>query len=207
MSIDAHRLMAWLSPAFPTGAFAYSHGLEAAIHDGQITGGEDLTRWLDTILRCGALRNDALLLAASHRGEDVADLAAALAGSRERHEETIAQGGAFARTASALLDKPVRAAPLPCAVGDAARQAGIALDQLLPLFLHAGIANLVSVGIRLIPIGQTEGQRVLQALFGAMDAVAAEAMEADIAALGTSALISDIAAMRHETMTTRIFRT
>ena len=207
MSINAHRLMAWFSPSFPTGAFAYSHGLEQAIHDEVIQGGDDLEQWISTILRLGSGWNDAVLLAMSFSGEDVGELAEALAGSRERHKETMDQGAAFAKTASKLLGCQVPPKALPVAVGEAASFAKIPISEVLPLYLHSFSANLVSVGIRLIPIGQTEGQMILQNLFPIIDEVASKAIDADLDALGSSAFLSDIASMKHEDMKTRIFRT
>ncbi|MEO0344139.1 MAG: urease accessory UreF family protein [Pseudomonadota bacterium] len=207
MSISAHRIMAWLSPSFPTGAFAYSHGLEYAIHAGDVTNAKELEDWLQTLLRFGAARNDAILLAHAYRGEEVADLASALAGSKERHQETWDQGRAFARTAQSLLGVQIDATPLPCVLGQAAAQAHIDLQEFLPMALHAFAANLVSAAVRLVPLGQTTGQTVLQNLFPIIDDIAAEAMRATLDDLGNMAFRSDIASMKHETMTTRIFRT
>ena len=207
MSISAHRIMAWLSPSFPTGAFAYSHGLEYAIHAGDVTNAAELQGWLETLLRFGAARNDAILLVHAYQGENVTDLASALAGSKERHLETWDQGRAFARTAKTLLATKIDAAPLPCVLGEAAAKADIKLIEFLPMALHAFAANLVSVAIRLVPLGQTEGQTILQNLFPIIDNIATEAMDATLDDLGNMALRSDIAAMKHETMTTRIFRT
>jgi len=207
MSISAHRIMAWLSPSFPTGAFAYSHGLEYAIHAGDVTNAAELQDWLETLLRFGAARNDAIFLAHAYRREAVADLASALAGSKERHQETWDQGRAFARTAKTLLATDIAPAPLPCVLGQAAAEADIALEEFLPMALHAFTANLISVAIRLVPLGQTDGQTVLQNLFPTIDRVAIAAQDATLDDLGNMAFRSDIAAMNHETMTTRIFRT
>ena len=206
MGIDAHRMMAFLSPAFPTGAFAYSHGLEQAIADGAVTDAGSLANWLETLLRHGAPWNDAVLFAAAMRGEDVADLAEALAGSRERHTETMNQGAAFARTASAVLGEAIAPAALSVAVAQAARAAGISAEAMLPLYLHAVMANLVSVAVRLVPLGQTDGQIVLHGLFGLIDDTASRALTSTVDDLGNAAWLSDIAAMRHETLETRIFR-
>lgn len=207
MSISAHRLMAWLSPSFPTGAFAYSHGLEYAVHAGQVCDPETLQDWIETILRQGAGWNDAILLAQSYRGYDVADLATALAGGRERQKETVDQGRAFAKTASNLLGVKINPAPLPIAIGKAAAIAEIELAEVQPLYLHSFVANLVSAAVRLIPIGQSDGQLVLQALFAPIDEVAMRAEHATIDELSNTAFLSEIAAMKHEEMGTRIFRT
>jgi len=206
MSLSAHHIMAWMSPAFPTGAFAYSHGLEQAIHCCLISDRNSLEDWLSVLLRLGSIRNDAILLVHAFKGEDVRDLAEAMAGSKERYMETMAQGSAFAKTASALLETPLPPAPLPVTVGKAAAMAGVPVEDLLPLYIHAFIANLISAAIRLVPLGQTDGQIVLQNLFAQMDALAEDALAAGLDDLGTCSFGADLAAMKHEDMTTRIFR-
>lgn len=207
MSISQHRIMAWLSPSFPTGAFAYSHGLEYAVHIREIHDADSLHSWLLTILEQGAAWNDALLLAAAYRGEAVGELASALAGSKERHQETWDQGRAFARTARQLLKLDIEAAPLPVVLGKAAKSAEIELADFVPMVLHSFVGNLVSAAIRLVPLGQTDGQIVLERLFDKIDEISMRALGADLSQLANSALGAEIAAMRHETMATRIFRT
>ena len=137
----------------------------------------------------------------------IADLALALAGSKERQQESLAQGRAFAQAASAVLDEQLEPAPLPIAVAAAGSKLGIALEALLPLYLHSQVANFISVAVRLIPIGQIDGQKTLSQLFPAIDRIARQAAVAELDSLGSCTIMSDIAAMRHEDMTTRIFRT
>ncbi|SEA43255.1 urease accessory protein UreF [Rubrimonas cliftonensis] len=204
-------LVAWLSPGYPVGAFAYSHGLERAVADGAVRDAQTLQAWVGDVLARGSGRNDAILLAAAHRAPDdlaPAELAAALAVSRERLLETEAQGAAFARTtAQAWGAGDGGPAPYPVAVGRAAAAAGAPLETALTLYLQAFAANLVSVAVRLVPLGQTEGQRALAALAPLCAAVAAEAAGAGLDDLGGAAFAADIAAMRHETQAVRLFRT
>ncbi len=98
------RLLAWLSPGFPTGGYAYSHGLEWAVDCGDITDGDTLRIWLTDVLIHGSGRNDAILLRHACRpGADqgaLNDLAIAVAPSRERRAETLDQGTAFAAAAA-----------------------------------------------------------------------------------------------------------
>jgi len=206
---DLLRLTQWLSPAFPLGAFAYSHGLEQAVAAGEVTDPQMLEAWLADILDYGAGWNDAVLLSLTRRGEDAARMAAlarALAPTRERWQETEAQGRAFAATVQAL---GVTCAPaaLPVAVGQAAR--GLALDdaQVIALYLHGFASNLVSAGVRFIPLGQSDGQKVLAALHGRIAALAERAANAGEEDLATSAFRADIGAALHEEMEVRIFRT
>lgn len=206
-----HKLTAWLSPLYPVGSFAYSHGLEQAVAAGEVTDAGTLGDWIETCLTHGAGRNDAILLAAAWRadGDDLAEvnaLALALSASSERHLETIQQGTAFMRTTGAVWDTETDPLAYPVAVGREAARHDIALEPTIALYLHAFAANLISAGIRLIPLGQTEGQRVTAALFAVFDTVAAEASAATLDDIGGCAFRSDLSSMRHETLTTRLFR-
>lgn len=208
------KLLTWLSPAFPTGAFAYSHGLEWAVeHDG-VTNEAALLDWLEAVLRHGAGRTDAILLRHAWRADDlaeVAELAEAAAAGRERRAETLGQGTAFALAArvwgAPLLDALPGSVAYPVAVGALARAQGVAEDAAALGLLHAFAANLVSAAVRLIPLGQTAGLRVLAALEPALHQVAAETRGAALDDIGGACFRSDIAAMRHETQYTRLFRT
>jgi urease accessory protein len=207
---DPHQILAvWFSPAYPVGAYSYSHGLEWAIEARDVRGLDDLRGWMRDLLLHGAGRTDAILLAAAWRAEDpaeVADLAAALAPSLERRLETMAQGAAFARTTAAAWGVPVAPAAYPVAVGAAARALGLPLRPTLSHYVQAFAANVVSAGVRLIPLGQTDGQRLTAELVPLAAQVAAEADAADPDDLGGSAFRADLAAMRHETQYTRLYR-
>ena len=173
MAEGAHLPLAiWLSPAFPVGAFAYSHALEWAVESGAVEDAATLSTWIDDLLRCGSGRNDAILLAASHRAAndaaaliEINELALALAPSRERHLETSAQGAAFviamrAAWPCAALDALDGETAYPVALGAAAAGHHVPLAATLEHFLLAFTANLVSAAVRLGPIGQTDGQRL-----------------------------------------------
>jgi urease accessory protein len=209
------RLLTWLSPAFPTGGFAYSHGLEWSVEAGEITDAAAVTGWLEDILAHGALWSDAILLRHAYRGSDLhalAELAEALAPSSERRLETLAQGAAFALAAqpwpaSVLADWGDAPLPYPIAVGALAAAYGVAADDATLAYLHAATANLCSAAIRLIPLGQAAGLRVQAALEPAILATETATRTATLDDLGTASWAADIAAMRHETQYTRLFRT
>lgn len=209
-NVDPTQILAsWFSPAYPVGAYSYSHGLEWAVERGEVTGREALRDWIEDLLRHGAGRSDAILLAATFRAEDpapLAELAEALAPSSERHLETMAQGGAFARTTAAVWGIDLPAMAYPVAVGRAAALLDLPLRPTLTLFLQSFAANIVSAGVRLIPLGQTDGQRITADLMPLCAAVAAEAEAATLDDLGGSALGADLAAMLHETQYTRLYR-
>ena len=220
-----YRLMAWLSPAYPVGAFSYSSGLEWAIEASDIKDAESLRRWLAVVIGEGGAFCDAVFLVHAHRAiagnndkalHEVAELAAAFAPSKERHLETTAQGRAFVEATRAawpcaaldrlteIWDGPVA---YPVAVGVAAAGHGIALDAALNAYLHAVTANLISAGVRLIPLGQTEGQRLLAALEPVAAATTLRALSSKLDDVGGAAFRADIASMKHETQYTRLFRT
>ena len=200
-----------VEPAFPTGAYAYSHGLEFEISAGRVKSAPDLAAWLGQVLAFGAGLQDAILLA--HALEPDADisylagLARALAPSAERLAETLEPGAAFARATSVITGRDVLPVALPVAVGQAAAPLGLPKAQVVALYLHAFAANLVSAAVRFVPLGQTEGQRVLAGLHAGIQAIAAQAVAASLDDITTSALRADQAAMGHETMQVRIFRT
>jgi urease accessory protein len=203
------KLATWLSPAFPVGAFSYSHGLEYAIHSGAVVDRETAQSWIEACLREGAGRNDAILLSHTLRGGEVEELdalARAFAPSRKRLLETEAQGAAFARTQSEITETPIKELAYPVAIGFAARQHGCPERETLTLYLQAFSSNLVSACIRLVPIGQNDGQKIIAALYSAIGETADEAMSASLDDLGGCVMTADIASMRHETQSVRLFR-
>jgi urease accessory protein len=204
-------LVQWLSPAFPVGGYAYSHGLEWAIHAGLIRDAVSLTDWIGTVLAEGAGRTDAILLVHALNPDTdptaLAALAAALPASRERWVETMEQGAALTRTTNALTGQDRPAMAYPVALGLAARPLGLDRGRVAALYLHAFASNLVQAGVRFVPLGQTEGQAVLAALHPAILRLADEAAQAPLDEIGNGAFGSDLAAMQHETMDVRIYRT
>jgi urease accessory protein len=223
-SPDLYRLMTWLSPAYPVGAYSYSSGIEWAVEAGDIKDAETLKAWLAVMLADGGGFCDAVLFAHAHRavaGEDdgalsaVAELASAFAPSKERHLETTAQGAAFVETTRAAwpcaaLDKLKQVwdglVAYPVAVAVAAGGHAIALEPSLAAYVQALAANWVSAGVRLIPLGQTDGQRVLAALEPVIAATAARALATSLDDIGSAAFRADLASARHETQYTRLFR-
>jgi len=219
-----YRLMTWLSPAFPVGAFSYSSGIEWAVEAGDILDAASLRDWLASMLAEGSGFCDGLLLAHAHRAaasgdaralRDVAELAAALVPSRERQLETTAQGRAFVDIARAAWDcdglAPMIAAcegPIvyPVAVGVVSAAHGIPLRATMHAFLHALVSNWISAGARLVPLGQTDSQRVLALLEPVVAATARRALAASLDDLGSATFRADLAGLRHETQYTRLFR-
>ena len=213
MTTDALlTLTQWMSPGFPVGAFAYSHGLEQVIDRGDLEDAKTLQIWLEDLLTYGSARSDVILLAASYRAapQDRAEidaLARAFAASSERLTETVDQGRAFAATVDAIWHSEIGACTYPVAVGRAASHQGIALDQTAEIYVHAMIANLVSAAVRLVPLGQTEGQAVLAGLAPLIRSTARDALDLTPDDLSSACFAADIAAMHHETQYSKVFRT
>jgi urease accessory protein len=216
----------WFSPAFPVGGYAYSHGIEKAVETGDITGGESLAGWIDGILRLGAGRNDAILLAEAWRLQggagqtrqqpallDLAELGMALCLSQERRLETAQQGAAFFALVASSWPHPAWPGwpdgvelPYPVAVGIAGAVHGQPLQPLISAYLQAFATNLLAAGIRLAVIGQNEAQTRLAGFMPTIAGLAAEAPALTVEDLGGMAMRGDLMSLRHETQTTRLFR-
>jgi len=219
-----YRLMTWLSPSFPVGAFSYSSGIEWAVEARDIHDASSLRDWLSSMLADGPGFCDGVFLAHAHRAaasrddaalREVAELAAAFVPSRERHLETSAQGRAFIEIARAAwcgdgLDRMVSCCdgkivyPVALALVSAAH--AIPLAPTMHAFLHALTSNWISAAARLIPLGQTDSQRVLASLEPIVVSTAKRALESSLEQLGSATFRADLASMRHETQYTRLFR-
>jgi len=214
--------MTWLSPAFPIGGFSYSHGLEWVVEAGKVKNAASLGDWIEDILMHGAGRSDAIFLAEAWRAvsaddagllKEVAELAAAFAPSAERRLETLAQGSAFLAAVRAIWSHPAldglgqeNEIAYPIAVGACAAAHGLPLAPTAQAFVQAFAANLISAGVRLIPLGQTDGLRVVARLEPLIPRIVAGALAASLGDIGGAAIMADIASMRHETQYTRLFR-
>ena len=212
------RLQAWLSPAFPVGSFSYSHGLELAVDAGFIKDAPGLRTWLAALIAFGSGWNDAVLFAEAWQraktGGDLgalAELAEALAGSRERHGETMLQGAAFRVAALTgwpheIVESLPADCPYPVAVGAAAGAHDLPLEAALVVFLHAFVANLAQAAIRLGATGQNGTVSTVAALEGDIVEIAGRAASSTLDDLGSAAIVSEIMSMKHETHYSRLFR-
>jgi len=212
------RLMAWLSPAFPIGSFSYSHGLETAAHLGLVTDADSLRQWLADLIERGSAWNDAVLFAEAHgrvstdaKLSDLAELGEAMAGSRERHMETMLQGAAFLRAAAAWPHPALGALPADCpypvVVGAVAGAHGVPLEPALAAFLQAFASNQIQASIRLGVIGQVDATATLAALERLVSEAASHAAVSTLDDLGSATIAAEIASMQHETHYSRLFRT
>ena len=218
------RLLAWLSPGFPVGAYSYSHGIEYAVEAGKVHNVTSLTRWVETVLEIGSGRADAILFCTAWRAvatddaralHAVAEHAAALRPTAELGLESTAQGDAFAKAIATawpqrgtgplpnVWDGPVA---YPVAVAAACAAHDIALTDGLGAYLHAFAANLISAGVRLIPLGQSDGQRIMAAMEISILRMTAVVSDLPLTDAGAAAWMVDYCSMKHETQRTRLFR-
>ena len=221
------RQQSWLSPAFPTGSYSYSHAIEWAVEAGDIHDRASLVDWLDVDLRCGSGRNEAIFFMEAMRCTieadcekllKVAELAAAFRGTAEFALESSQQAASclvtlrrvwpdpFVETFSELLSEFKISPTLSVVLGVRTARQDIPAALALPAFLQSYLANLITAGVRLVPLGQTDGQLGIAELESAVLAVAAQAEEATIHDLGSAAFLIDLASASHETQYTRLFR-
>ena len=221
------RLQSWLSPAFPTGSYSYSHGLEWAIQAGHIYDRASLVDWLQPDLCYGSGRNEAIFFNEAWQcavdGDraklfGIAELAGAFRSTSEFALESSQQAAACLATlrqvwpdrvldwlSEILRERHVQPA-LAVVLGVRAARQGITVSHALPAFLQSYVANLVAAGVRLIPLGQTDGQLAIAELEEAVLATSAQAKKATIDDLGSAAFMLDLSSMAHETQYTRLFR-
>jgi urease accessory protein len=219
-----YRLMAWLSPSYPVGAFSYSHGIEYAVEDGLVTDRDTLVDWIATVLMLGTGRADGVLMreivirASAGDGDGVAEIAsfaAAFQGTSELAAESLGQGNAFLTATRASWPAPLLDEALgwvdgdcayPVAVGLACAAHRIPLKGAMLAYLYGFAANLVSAGVRLVPLGQTDGQLALRALEPVVCNARDAALSTPLEELGTATPVVDWTSMQHETQYTRLFR-
>lgn len=221
------RMQSWLSPAFPVGAYSYSHGLEWAVEAGHVKDRKTLVDWLEADLCFGSGRNEAIFFSEAWRCAkdearpkllEVAELAAAFRGTSELALESSQQGAACMATLRRawpdrvldwlwhkLHERHVEPA-LAVVLGVRSARQDIPASLALPAFLQSYIANLVTAGVRLIPLGQTDGQLAIADLEQAVLSASAQAQRATIDDLGSAAFMVDLASMAHETQYTRLCR-
>jgi urease accessory protein len=217
LSQNLQKLLTWLSPVFPVGAFAWSAGLETAIVGGLIKDRHTTQDWIAGALHHGSIKTDAILLAHAHRAfadgqalSELADLCLALTPARERYAETTQTGNAFV-LASAAWPAPMPSplpepCPYPIAIGATAGSHHIDKLETLTAFLTTVVHSQVSVAVRLVPIGQVDGLAIMAAMEPAIAELADLCQHATLDDIGGVAYGADIAQMQHETLPTRIFR-
>ena len=206
---DYHQLLlSWFSPSFPVGSFNFSHGLEAAIEYKFVYDKISLEEWIKHLIINGTGKTDSILLTNAYNGEEVNELALALCASKERWIETYNLGKAFCKNIREnwgyKIDKNLA---YPIAIGKAGLYFKIPLEKLLIAFLQSFVSNLINVGIKHIPLGQSEGQKILINFLPVIEKQTNIYKIAKVSDLGSSAFLSDLSSMYHETLNNRIYQT
>ncbi|WP_008308717.1 urease accessory protein UreF [Leptolyngbya sp. PCC 6406] len=218
------RLLQLASPALPVGAYSYSEGVETLIHQGRITSGENLAHWLIQELEMGAIRLEAAVMGRAMVAWQESDLAALerwnhwLSAVRET-EELRQQSWQMGRSLLRLLRdlEPGSLNPLPdtfstqpcnfaIAFGIAAALWQLPIEETILIYLQSWAANLISAGVRLVPLGQTEGQRLLGHLADPLSRAAERIPTLLDHDLTTCSWGLTLASMTHETQYSRLFR-
>jgi len=220
MNDPARRLWMLVSPALPVGGFSYSQGMEYAVSVGWIRTFEDARSWIDGLARSVLPRLDLPLLARmarALRADDAAELAywnGHLLASRETAElrrEDGNMGRALRRLAHGLHGgpRPVDALATPtfaASFADLGVCWGVPLDALCAAYAWVWCDNQIAAAVKLVPLGQTEGQRLLLELTDALDTITAFALDCTDAELGQAATGMAIASSAHETQYSRLFQ-
>ena len=233
MNIGTHsdanllKLLTWLSPNFPVGAYAFSHGIEFAVEQGLIRDAYTLQNWIGSVLTNGAGCKDGILFSETWRATsqkndvrllEISEMARAFQPTAEMEIESRAQGNAFIdavcaawpsdqlNRTSSFLKQYNKNIPYSVAVALVSAIHGIALGDALSAYLNAFSSNLVSAGVRLIPIGQTMGVKVLAGLADAILTVKENSLTSSPKNIGSATLVVDWTSARHETQYTRLFR-
>ena len=219
-----YELMSWMSPSYPVGAYTYSHGVEYAVEEGLIRTVDDLTAWISDIVSYGSGKMDTILLAEVYNAvtqmDDsrliyAAEIGHACRATKELDLETCAQGRAFmtitedvfpSRSLHILRDKWAGPIVYPVAVAAAAADRDMGLETTLTAYLHGFVSNLVSAAVRIVPLGQTDGQRAIAALEAVTSVQVQAALNSTLEDLGTTTLMVDWCSCQHETQYTRLFR-
>ena len=210
---DILTLTQWLSPAYPVGGFAYSHGLEAAIDWGTVANSQDTEAWISDVLEHGSGWNDALFVVAAFNALDKDELinvdvtARAFCATSERLMETELPGQAFGNVTKVVWELDLGRFTYPVSIGRAARLQNLPLLLTTKMFLQAFASNLVACATRLVPLGQTDAQWLICQLTPLCAQIAESAKNASLDELSSTAFLGDVAAMKHETQYSRIFRT
>ena len=206
---DYHQLLlSWFSPNFPIGSYNFSHGLEAAIEMNYIRDIVSLENWINYLINCGSAKTDSILLSNSYKGRNINELAFALCPSKERWIETKQLGNAFCKNINENWSFNIgNNLAYPVALGKAGAFFKIPLEQLLIIFMQSFASNLINVGIKHIPLGQSDGQKILVNQLPNIRKLALKYKKCEIDDIGTSAFISDLTSMYHETLNNRIYQT
>lgn len=215
-------LLQLASPTLPVGAYSYSEGIEALVDAGTISNEQSLQHWLEQELCYGAIRLEAAVMVRTYHAVQNGDIEALsywnqwLSAARETEELRSSSWQMGRSLMKLLLQLQPQVSPLADAVGPCnyAIAFGIAaaswkiepLSSVVLGYLHSWTTNLVTAGVKLIPLGQTAGQQIILNLFSDLTNTATEALTLSDDDLCSCSWGLSLASMAHETQYTRLFR-
>jgi urease accessory protein len=218
------RLLQLASPTLPVGAYSYSQGLEAAVEAGTVRDAASAGRWIGDALALSLARFEAPAWCRMHAawaGPDHAEvrrLNAWFLATRETAElraETLQMGYSMRRLCAELGEFDAEAltelagmdeVAFPVTFTFAVAQWRIPARDALIAYLWSWVENQAMAALKAVPLGQTDGQRLLLRLGGSLSAIADEALATDDTMLANFAPGLAIASSRHETQYSRLFR-
>ena len=224
--MSAYRLLQISDSAFPRGAFAHSYGLETYVAEGSIASAGELEEFIASLLRHGVATLDGVYLREAYLAKQVDDLPRVMALDaaydaarpvKSLRDASRSVGRQFLRTARGFIDDPFldeleeearlerTSGHYPVALGCVAESLRLACEEGLESLCYGAVSGLVSAAVRLVPLGQTEGQRVISNLEGAVREAVETAMALSLEDAHSWGPGHEIRAMTHRRLHTRLF--
>jgi urease accessory protein len=216
------RLLQLVSPTLPVGAYSYSEGLETLVQQGKLTTPHAVVHWLEQELQWGLVRLDGVAIKEVDSAIAQPDYQAfaalnrylsALRDTEESRQQSWAMGRALNRMVTQLepdLQPWIDTLDTPCnfavSFGLLATHWHIEPQAMVLGYLQSWATNMIAAAIKLVPLGQTVGQKILLDLTPVLDATAEYCLKVDLNATSLSSWGTSLASMQHETLYSRLFR-
>ncbi len=221
MDSQVLSLLQLVSPALPVGAYSYSEGIETLVEGGIINCDRTLKHWLEQELSYGSIRTEAAVMLRAYKATVLQDRTALiywnnwLSAARETSElraSSWQMGQSLRRLLLAMKPEKAQSICLPgecnyaICLGIAAALEQIEAKSVILGYLHSWASNLITAGVKLIPLGQTAGQILLHELHINISDAATEIISLEDDELNSCSWGLALASMAHETQYTRLFR-
>tara|TARA_B100001248_G_scaffold129623_1_gene97190 strand:- start:147 stop:860 length:714 start_codon:yes stop_codon:yes gene_type:complete len=221
---DLHTVLTWFSPSYPIGSYAYSHGLEYAVEEGLVKDPQTLLGWIRDLLFFGTGYNDSIIINSIYDSvandncvefDYISQIANAIKPTKEIALESYQQGVSFKNilmdvysnsNLTFYLNRLDDCITYPSVVGVAGGIFEVEKKLLLHSYLHAFTSNILSAALRIMPIGQTEIQKIIFQMKGNVEEMTNKSLGLSLSDLGSSVFISDWASSKHQNQYTRLFR-
>jgi urease accessory protein len=202
------KLLQLASPTLPVGAYSYSGGLEAACEEGVVTDATSAERWIGDVLEFSVARMEVPVLFRMMTKPGWNDVFLASRETAELRAETVQMGYSLNRLFKdlGLGEVPVEEPSFPAAFAYAAARWKIEPEAALQAYLWAWLENQVMAAVKAVPLGQTDGQRILLSLGDRIEGLVKKAMQMNDEDLGNFAPGLALLSAKHETQYSRLFR-